>query len=81
MRALRAGAEPPPPDPLAEALGTAAMHDPDVFRAWYEIRTCLALQEDVLARPGFMDKLNACAGKPGPNIPAPDRQELLALLA
>ena len=42
-----------------QADGRRDVHDPDVFRGMAEIDLCLALPQDVFARPGFMDKLGA----------------------
>jgi 2-polyprenyl-6-methoxyphenol hydroxylase-like FAD-dependent oxidoreductase len=81
MDALRAGREPPPPDPTRSGLLTAAAHDADAFRALLETGTCLALPEEVLARPGMAERLAAHAGEPPPVSPGPDRAQLLELLA
>ena len=81
MDALRAGEEPPPPDPTVAALAAAAPRDPDVFRAFLEMLTCLALPEEVMARPGFLDKVQAHAGEPPLIPPGPDRAELESLMA
>jgi hypothetical protein len=42
---------------------------------------CLALPEEVFARPGFMDRVRAATPGPPLRLPGPDRKELLALLA
>ncbi|MBB3086532.1 FAD-dependent oxidoreductase [Geodermatophilus sabuli] len=82
MDALRAGVEPPPPDPGQVLLFTAAMYDPDVFRALMEIVTCLALPQEVLSRPGMRERVARFAGAPAPPpTPGPDRARLLDLLA
>jgi hypothetical protein len=57
--------------------------DADVFRGALEIRMCLALPDDVLARPGFMNKVDrhaTSAGSLGPVL-GPDRTTLLQLIA
>ena len=41
----------------------AVPHDPDVFRGMTETIMCLAFPQEVLARPGFMDKVEAQAGE------------------
>ena len=58
------------------------MHDPDVYRALMEIVTCLALPQEVLARPGMQERLERFADAPPPRpTPGPDRARLLELLA
>ncbi len=81
MDALRDGRQPPEPDVHRDALGAAAMEDADVFRGLVEIATCLALPDEVLARPGVAAKVEARIGERGPAFPGPTREELLALLA
>ena len=81
MDCLREGREPPAPDPIVGAIGATALHDPDVFRGMIEMLTCLALPEDVLARPGFMEKVGAYVGHSPPPVPGPDREQLLGLLS
>jgi 2-polyprenyl-6-methoxyphenol hydroxylase-like FAD-dependent oxidoreductase len=58
----------------------AMLYDPDVFRAVLETLGCLALPQEVFARPGIWDKVQATAGEPM-SLPGPTREELLALLA
>ncbi len=81
MDALRDGAEPPPPDPAMQAFLNAAMYDADVFRGMLEMRLCLALPQDILARPGFLEKVDACRDAPdATQLPGPSRSDLVALL-
>jgi hypothetical protein len=80
MDALRRGETPAPPDPTAAALASAMMRDPDVFRGALEMGMCMAFPEDVLSRPGFMDKVQAAAGGREWKVPGPDRAALLELL-
>jgi len=80
MDALRLGEEPPAPDPTAAAMAAAMLRDPDVFRGALETGACLALPEEVFARPGFMDKVFAHAGARTWTPPGPDRETLLALV-
>ena len=58
----------------------AMLYDADVFRAVLETLGCLALPQEVFARPGIWDKVQATAGEPI-SLPGPTRTELLALLA
>ena len=81
MDALRRGEEPPAPDPTAVAVGAAVYQDAVVFRGSLEAAMCLALPEEVFARPGFMDRVRAASPGPPMRTPGPNRQELLELLA
>ena len=85
LEADRAGAAPPPP-PGGDAgvlarLPRAAIVDADLFRALLSIRSCLALPEEVLARPGLAERVLELSGDAGPAPRlGPDRAQLLALL-
>ena len=57
------------------------LYDPDVFRAFLEIISLLALPEDIMARPGFSERLAKSAGKEAFEIPGPSRKDLLQSLA
>ncbi len=82
MVAIRDGVEPPPPDPVRAKFQTAAMVDADLFRTMVEMVTCLALPQEVFARPGFLDKVERAASGARPlAIPSPRRPELLSLLS
>ena len=80
MDALRAGHAPPPPDPRTTALERAVMHDADVFRAMLEVRMCLATPQEVFARPGFVERVDAYADEEPMQMPGPSREELTQLL-
>ena len=66
--AIRSGAEPPAPAPddvagrVRAALPLAMSRDPDVFRAGLEIASCLALPQEVFARPGLAQRVLEAAG-------------------
>ena len=83
MDALRDGREPPPADDTAERISSAAMRDPDVFRAVLEARMCLGLPEEVFSRPGLTDKVDRVSSIESGHatLPGPDRARLLELLA
>jgi hypothetical protein len=81
MDALRNDEDPPPPNPVMQKVFAALPYDPDVFRGMIETIMCLAFPQEVLARPGFMDKVEAQTGKAAFAAPGPDRKELFALLA
>jgi len=58
------------------------MHDADLFRAAMEIRSLLALPQEVLARPGMVDRIMAVAGAQEAGAPnGLSRQDLLQMLA
>jgi 2-polyprenyl-6-methoxyphenol hydroxylase-like FAD-dependent oxidoreductase len=70
------------PGKLQDAFATAAAHDTDVARASLEVFGCLTLPQDVLARPGMIDKvLAASEGRAAPQTPGPSRAELVELLS
>jgi hypothetical protein len=77
---------PEPPDREAAMmrgiLGGMSL-DPDIFRAYLEIRLVLAPQREVLARPGFAEHVGAVAASLPPDPPklGPDRAELLKMIA
>jgi hypothetical protein len=57
--------EPQPADPrvrIASALLVAMMYDADLFRAAVEMRSLLALPQEVLARPGVANRIMEVAG-------------------
>lgn len=70
----------PPLPPRFEAAARAMLYDPDVFRAVLETVMCLALPQEVFARPGLWDRVEKTAGEPVA-VPGPSREELLVLLA
>ncbi|HEU0102059.1 MAG TPA: FAD-dependent oxidoreductase [Mycobacteriales bacterium] len=80
MNALRSNTEMPAPGPT-DIFATAAMHDPELFRAFVEVRTAMALRHEVLARPGIAERLDAPGDRAPMVLPGPDRSQLLAALA
>ena len=70
-----------PLPPEYSIVAGAAAFDPDVFRAMVETVGCLALPQEVFARPGLWDKVVAAAPDEPMVMPGPNREELLALLA
>ena len=77
--------EPQPTDPRArvgKALSVAMMYDADLFRAANEIRSLLALPQEVIGRPGLVDRMMEVASThEAVTPPGPSRKELLAMLA
>jgi 2-polyprenyl-6-methoxyphenol hydroxylase-like FAD-dependent oxidoreductase len=67
---------------VAEALSVAMMYDADIYRAAAEMRSVLALPQEVMARPGMVDRIMKVAGThEAVNPGGPSRQELLCMLA
>ena len=81
INALLDGAAPPPPSPTITRFMSAAAQDGDVFRAFIETVVCLALPQEVLARPNIAAKISALGDAPPPVPPGISRDRLLALLA
>lgn len=81
MNALEEGTPVPPPDPIMAKLLAAASQNADVFRGMLEIAMCVALPDEVIARPHVAAKLAELNGPPLP--PAPgiiDRHRMAELL-
>ena len=70
------------PDPVYEmtmALTVAAMKDPEVMRAYFEIVGALTLPEEIMARPGMFERIIELGGGwRDEQLPGPSREELLA---
>jgi 2-polyprenyl-6-methoxyphenol hydroxylase-like FAD-dependent oxidoreductase len=83
--ALRNGLEPTPASEqssvLRRALNTAALHDPDLFRAYLESRGVLTPLSETFARDGLAERTLELAGEHEPIVlPGPSREDLLTLL-
>jgi 2-polyprenyl-6-methoxyphenol hydroxylase-like FAD-dependent oxidoreductase len=63
---------------LVEAFRRNGTSDPDLLRAGITIRSVLELSQDVLARPGLVDKATSLTPPEPP--PGPSRDELVALV-
>lgn len=86
ISALREGREPPAPEDdrgkIAGAFLAAAFHDPDLFRGFLDVMSCLTPPEEVLGRPGVFERVVEVAGSAEPfPMPGPSREELLSLIA
>ncbi len=82
IAAAIAGREAPSPTGPLDLLPVAMLYDADLFRAFLEINSLLALPEDVLARPGLADRIVEVAGTHQPPVPrGPSREEVLRMLA
>jgi 2-polyprenyl-6-methoxyphenol hydroxylase-like FAD-dependent oxidoreductase len=81
MDAIRKGVAPPEPDLMTTRFLVASAKDAVVFRAMLETVSCLALPDEVMARPGMAERVAELGdGQPG-RLPGPDRSRLLELLA
>lgn len=81
MNALEEGAPPPPLNPVMAKLLVAALQDADIFRGMLEIAMCVALPEDVIARPHIAARLAELNDPPlAPNSDIIDRHRMAALL-
>jgi 2-polyprenyl-6-methoxyphenol hydroxylase-like FAD-dependent oxidoreductase len=83
--ALRNGLEPAPPSDrsavLREALNTAALHDPELFRAYVASRAVLTPLSESFAQEGVAERTLELAGEHEPIVmPGPSRNDLLTLL-
>jgi 2-polyprenyl-6-methoxyphenol hydroxylase-like FAD-dependent oxidoreductase len=81
MDALRAGTEPPRPDPARAGWMAGLTREPRLLRGLMEVGSCLAHPQEVMARPGFLDLALSYADEPAPAIPGPDRDALVKLAA
>jgi len=81
MNALEEGTPVPAPNPIMARLLVAASRDADVFRGMLEIAMCVALPQEVIARPHIAAKLAELDGHPLPPDPnIIDRHRMAALL-
>jgi hypothetical protein len=83
--ALREGLEPAPPSErpavLRHALDTAAVYDPDLFRAYLDSRAVLKPLGLTFSEDGVAERTLEMAGANQPlELPGPNRAELVALL-
>jgi len=70
-----------PDSPAWAQLQVAMLYDAEVFRAFLEIISLLALPEEIMARPGFAEHLaKSAAGREAFAIPGPSREDLLRSL-
>jgi 2-polyprenyl-6-methoxyphenol hydroxylase-like FAD-dependent oxidoreductase len=84
--AIRTGSEAPPVAPddvvarIRAALPLAMSRDADVFRAGLELSNCLALPQDVFARPGLARRVLELAGDDVAPLPGPSREQVLRIV-
>ena len=67
---------------MRRALTVAMAYDPEVYRAFIDIAGVIDLPQEVFSRPGLVDRIMAIAqSEPPLQIPAPNRQELMEIVA
>jgi len=86
LEAFRQGLEPAPPSErpalLRRALSTAAIFDPDLFRAYADSRAVLKPLEQTFSENGVAERTLEVAGENQQlQIPGPSREELVAMLS
>ena len=81
MTALLDGTPTPRPNRVVGTFVAAAFHDADVFRALIETVICVALPQEVMARPHVAAKMAEMRGAAPPPDPVMERDRLLELLA
>lgn len=70
------------PQEPEDLLPRAMLHDAELFRAFIEVYSLLALPGEVLARPGITDRIRRVAqAHEATQLPCPSRQQLLHILA
>jgi hypothetical protein len=60
---------------MMSRLTAAAAHDANVFRALLETVLCVALPQEVIARPGMKEKIAQSARNASPPVPGPGRRQ------
>jgi 2-polyprenyl-6-methoxyphenol hydroxylase-like FAD-dependent oxidoreductase len=84
MRIFRDGGTPTPTDQerIGDVMQAAVMLDPVITRGFGEIFGCITMAEEVMARPGFLERVIDCADKvPSVSRSGPDREQLLELVS
>ncbi len=71
-----------PASQIGDLMAAAVAQDAICARAFGEIFGCLALPDEVFARPGMLEHVMSFAGNVSTDpLPGPDRTELLQLLS
>lgn len=84
MRIHRDGGTPTPNDAerIADVMQGSVLLDPVITRGFAEVFSCFATGDEVMARPGFLDRVMACADRVSTAPPpGPNRAELLELVS
>jgi 2-polyprenyl-6-methoxyphenol hydroxylase-like FAD-dependent oxidoreductase len=85
IEALRDGLQPPQPSDPSQALRGALLaampHDPELFRAFLESRSCYTPLSETFAQDGVPERIRELASEHERlQMPGPDRESLLRLL-
>ena len=84
MRIYRDGGTPTATDAekISDVMQGAVMIDPEITRGFGEIFSCISTADDVMARPGFLQRVIDCADKVSNEpLPGPDRSDLIELVS
>jgi hypothetical protein len=74
--------EPTTAEKIADTLQGAVMLDPVITRGFGEIFSCLSTSDEVIGRPGFLDRVIGLADQvPTEPIPGPNREQLMELVS
>ena len=84
MRIYREGGTPVPTDDekFTDVMQASVLLDPVITRSFAEIFGCVTPSEEVTARPGFVERVLACADRVSTDPPpGPDRGQLMELVS
>jgi 2-polyprenyl-6-methoxyphenol hydroxylase-like FAD-dependent oxidoreductase len=82
FKAVMQGRSAPSSTDSGSALANAMRYDADLFRAFIEIQSLLALPQEVMARPGVAERVRTVASLREPvDPPGPSRDEVVRILA
>ncbi len=84
MRIFRDGGtpSPTPEERIADTMQAAVLIDPEITRGFGEIFGCITTADEVMARPGFLQRVLDCTDRVNTApAPGPDRAELLELVS
>lgn len=84
MRIYRDGGVPEPTDEerIGDVMQAAVLLDPEITRGFGEVFSCISTADEVMARPGFLDRVLAVADQVSGDLPpGPDREQLLELVS
>ena len=65
---------------ITKGLEAGSMHDPEILRGYVDVASLLYRGEEVVARPGLLDRLIELDAAPSEPNPGPSRAELLDIV-